>query len=332
VFQFIGFGLNGVIGAQGHPRVSMMTMVLNAVINIVLLIVFINHLGWGVRGSALATLIVQAASAAWVFGFLRSKRSMLKIRLRHMRPDRMIAMGIASIGMAPFAMQVAGSAVNAILNRGLKEYGGDMVVGAMSAIFSLTMLLVMPVIGINHGMQPIAGFNYGAKKYDRVKRTLLLAMAVATAHLAMMTALIQGFPHFFIRLFSADPELVDIGTSGIRKFLLALPLAGIQLVGAHFFLAIGKAGKSLVMNLLRQVIILIPALIMLPRFFGLAGVWYSMPLADFIAVCITGVFILYELGHLDRAHADSLKGGPALTREERERLGAVETEEYPLQG
>lgn len=332
VFQFTGFGLNGVIGAQGHPRISMMTMVINALLNIILLIVFIYYLGWGVRGSALATLIAQAASAIWVFAFLRSKRSMLKIRLKHMIPDWKIVMGIVSIGMAPFAMQIAGSVVNAILNRGLKEYGGDMAVGAMSAIFSLTMLLVMPVIGINHGMQPIAGYNYGARKYDRVKRTLLLAMTGATAHLAVMTFLIQGFPHFFIQLFSTDPELVEIGTAGIGKFLLALPLAGIQIVGAHFFLAIGKAGKSLLMNLLRQVIILIPALLILPRFFGLTGVWYSMPLADFIAVCITGAFILHELGRLDRAHADSMNATSPLAPEERERLGLIENEEYPLQG
>ncbi|HNV49021.1 MAG TPA: MATE family efflux transporter, partial [Spirochaetota bacterium] len=199
VFQFLGFGLNGVISAQGHPRIAMMTMILNAALNIVLLILFIYGFGWGVRGSALATLIAQATSAAWVMGFLRSRRSMLRIRLRNMRLDRRIVLAIASVGMAPFAMQFTGSFVNAILNRGLKEHGGDMAVGAMSAIFSLAILLVMPVIGINHGMQPIVGYNFGAQKYDRVKKTLTLAIAGATIHLSAMFALVQIGPEFFIR-------------------------------------------------------------------------------------------------------------------------------------
>ena len=332
VFQFIGFGLNGVIGAEGHPRISMMTMILNALLNIVLLVIFIYVLGWGVRGSALATLIAQAASAAWVFGYLRSDRSMLKIRLKHMRPDGRIILGICSIGMAPFAMMMAGSVVNAILNRGLKEYGGDMAVGAMSAIFSLSMLLVMPVIGINHGMQPVAGYNYGARKFDRVRKTVLLAILAATVHLSAMYLLIQAFPHFLMGLFSDDSHLVDIGTEGIRIFLLLLPLMGIQIVGAHFFLAIGRAGKSLVLNLLRQVIVLIPALLILPRFFGLRGIWFSIPLADFISVVITGIFLLHETGRLKRAHAGSADRTPALTPVEQELFGVVETSEYPIQG
>jgi putative MATE family efflux protein len=332
VFQFIGFGLNGVIGAEGHPRISMMTMLLNASLNIILLIIFIFYFGWGVRGSALATLIAQMASAVWVFSFLRSRRSMLKIRLKYMRLDRSIVLGIVSIGMAPFAMQMAGSVVNAILNRGLHAYGGDMAVGAMSAIFSLTMLLVMPVIGINHGMQPIAGYNFGAEKYDRVKKTLMLAMAGAAIHLSVMYILIQVFPHFFIQLFSKDPQLVDIGTEGIRIFLLALPVAGIQIVGAHFFLAIGKAGKSVLLNMLRQVIILIPALLILPRYFGLNGVWMAMPIADFTAVTITGIFVMYELRHLQRAHTASLISARALAIDARENLAAADAAEYPVQG
>jgi len=332
VFQFIGFGLNGVIGAEGHPRISMMTMLLNASLNIIFLIIFIYGLGWGVRGSALATLIAQGASAAWVFFFLRSKKSMLTIRLKNMRIDKTIVLGILSIGMAPFAMQMAGSFVNAILNRGLKFYGGDMAVGAMSAIFSLTMLLVMPVIGINHGMQPIAGYNYGAEKYARVMKVLKLAIIGATIHLTIMFILIETFPHFFIQLFSRDAELVAIGTRGIRIFLLALPLAGIQIVGAHFFLAVGKALKSLLLNLLRQVIVLIPLLLVLPKFFGLTGVWASMPIADCIAVCITGVFVLYELAHLERAHATTLAGAPSASPGEQELLGTIEPAEYPMQG
>ncbi|MBP7584716.1 MAG: MATE family efflux transporter [Spirochaetes bacterium] len=332
LFQFVGFGLNGVIGAEGHPRIAMMTMLLNAAVNIVLLVLFVYVLGWGVRGSALATLIAQASSAAWVFLFLRSPRSMLKIRLRNMRLDRAIVMGIVSIGMAPFAMQLAGSFVNAILNRGLKEYGGDMAVGAMSAIFSLAMLLVMPVIGINHGMQPIAGYNFGARRPDRVIRTLKLAMIGATIHLMVMYACIMAFPHFFIRIFSEDPGLVETGTRGIRLFLLALPFVGVQILGANFFLAIGRAGMSLILNLLRQLIILIPALLTLPRFFGLDGVWIAIPFADFLAFCVTGAFVLRETRRLKSARPSAPSATRELSPEEMEHYGVVDTEEYPLQG
>lgn len=330
VFQFIGFGLNGVIGAEGHPRISMMTMLLNASLNVVFLALFIYVLGWGVRGSALATLIAQAASAAWVFSFLRSKKSMLKIKLRHMRLDRRIVAGIVSIGMAPFAMQMAGSFVNAILNRALKAHGGDMAVGAMSAIFALAMLMVMPVVGINHGMQPIAGFNFGAEKYDRVRKTLKLAIIGATIHLTTMFILVQAFPHFFIQLFSGDAHLIEIGTDGIRIFLLALPLVGIQIIGANFYLAIGKGPTSLVLNLLRQLIVLIPALLILPRFFGLTGVWMSMPIADLISVCITGAFVLYEIGHMDREHVRIQSAHPVAAGEDA--LNTADCMEYPVQG
>jgi putative MATE family efflux protein len=303
VFQFVGFGLNGILAAEGHPRLSMLTMILNAGINIVLLILFIRVLKWGVAGSALATLIAQAVAAAWVLGFLRSKKSMLKLRVKNMALKKEIILGIFSIGMSPFAMQIAAGLVMAVLNRRLTQYGGDAAIGAMNAMFGTTIFMVMPLIGISQGAQPIIGYNYGARLYKRVKKTLKAAIVVATIHAVTVFVLMQSIPHFFIQLFTNDPEIVTIGTHGIRIYTLLLPVIGFQIISANFFLSIGKAWVSLLMNMLRQVIILIPLLIILPPFFDLDGIWMSVPISDLSAAMLTAVFVIIEIRRLDEAHA-----------------------------
>ncbi len=307
-FQFIGFGLNGILAAEGHPRLSMFTMILNATVNILLLILFIIILKMGVRGSALATLIAQAVTAIWVVVFLRSKKSMLKLRIKNMALKKEIVLGIFSIGISPFAMQIAGSFVMAILNRRLSQYGGDAAVGAMNAIFGTAIFLFMPMIGISQGAQPIIGYNYGAGLYARVKGTYKTAVLAASAYSLLCFILIQSFPHFFIQMFTSDPEITDIGTHGIRIYTAMFPLIGFQMISANFFLAIGKAGKSLLMNMLRQVIVLMPLLIILPGFFSLNGIWISVPLSDIISSILTSIFLIIEIRRLDEAHAASLPG------------------------
>jgi putative MATE family efflux protein len=303
IFQFVGFGLNGIIAAEGNPRLSMLTMILNAGINIVLLILFIRVLKWGVAGSALATLIAQAVSATWVVGFLRSKKSMLKLRLKNMPLKKEIVLGIFSIGMSPFAMQIAASLVMAVLNKRLTQYGGDAAIGAMNAIFGTTIFMIMPIIGISQGAQPIIGYNYGAKLYKRVKKTLKAAILVATIYAVCVSVLMQSMPHFFIQLFTSDPEIVAIGTHGIRIYTMMLWVIGFQIISANFFLSIGKAWISLLMNMLRQVIILIPLLIILPPIFDLNGVWVAVPISDITAALVTAIFVVIEIRKLDEAHA-----------------------------
>jgi putative MATE family efflux protein len=307
VFQFTGFGLNGIISAQGRPRLSMLTMILNAAVNILLVALFIGVFKMGVAGSAIATLIAQAVSAIWVLCFLRSKKSMLKLRIRNMALKKEIITGIFSIGMSPFAMQIAGSLVFTILNRRLVHYGGDAAVGAMNAIFGTAIFMVMPMIGISQGAQPIIGYNYGARLFNRVKITLRTAILAASIYAAVVFILIQSFPHFFIQLFTNDAGIVDIGTHGIRIYTAMLPIIGFQIVSATFFLAIGKAVKSLLMNMLRQVIVLIPLLLILPLYFGLNGVWASVPLSDIISAALTAFFIFMEIRELNKAHAISLQ-------------------------
>jgi Na+-driven multidrug efflux pump len=192
----------------------------------------------------LATLIAQGLAALWVVSFLRSKKSMLKLRFKNMALKKEIVLGIFSIGMSPFAMQIGAGAVMAVLNRRLTQYGGDAAIGAMNAMFGTVIFMVMPIIGISQGAQPIIGYNYGARLYQRVKKTLKTAIGIATIHAVAVSVLIQSFPHFFIQLFSGDSEIVTIGTHGIRIYILMLPLVGFQIISAQFFLAIGKAGKS----------------------------------------------------------------------------------------
>ena len=316
LFQFIGFGLNGTISAQGSPRVSMLTMILNAAVNVVLLIVFIRVLGWGVKGSALATLIAQFVSAAWVFWFLRGRKRAVRIRFRSMRPDWNVIRGILVIGFAPFLMQISGSFVMAVINRQLVAHGGDMALGAMNAIFGIAIFLVMPIIGISQGAQPIIGYNFGAKNFKRVKRTLALAVGAATLYSTFVFVLIQLFPSHAIMLFTRDTQILDIGTHGIRFYLLMLPVIGVQIISANFFLAVGKPVKSMALNLLRQVIVLIPLLLVLPRFLGLFGVWVSVPAADFTSALLTVVFVRRELGHLDDAHAAQELDRTSLAKQE----------------
>lgn len=326
-FQFVGFGLNGIIAAEGNPRLSMFTMILNASTNIVLLVLFIKVLKMGVAGSALATLIAQGLSAFWVVSFLRSKKSMLKLRVKNMALKKEIVLGIFSIGISPFAMQIGAGFVMAVLNRRLTQYGGDAAIGAMNAIFGTAIFMVMPIIGICQGAQPIIGYNYGARLYKRVKKTLKTAIAVATIHSVAVSVLMQSIPHFFIQMFSDDSEIVAIGTHGIRIYLLMMPVVGFQIMSAHFFLAIGKAGKSLLLNMLRQVIILIPLLIILPWFFDLDGVWASVPLSDITSASLTAIFLVVEIRKLDAAHAKILQQGlPDLTGAEN--LPEAEASEY----
>jgi putative MATE family efflux protein len=303
LFQFIGFGLNGVISSQGHPKTSMLTMILNASVNVLLLVLFIRVFHWGVAGSAFATLIAQGVSAVWVFSHLRSRKRVVRIRFKNIRPEWTVVRSILLIGFAPFLMQMSGSIVMAVLNRQLVSYGGDMALGAMNAIFGLAIFLVMPVIGISQGAQPIIGYNYGAKQYRRVKKTLGAAIAGATIYSCAVFTLIQIFPSYAIRLFTSDSSIVSIGTGGIRVYLLMLPVVGLQIIGANFFLSIGKPVKSMMLNLLRQVIILIPLLFILPRFLGIFGIWVSIPASDFISSFLTAAFVLRELGHLSAAQS-----------------------------
>ncbi len=303
VFMGVGFGLNGFIRAEGNPRTAMLTMLIGAVLNTLLDPLFIFVFKMGVRGAAIATVISQAVSAAWVLSYFLGGRSLLKLRLPNLRIRRETAVGIVTLGFAPFAMQLAASVLNAILTRQLQRYGGDLAIAVMGIFFSLNMLIFMPVFGINQGAQPLIGYNHGARRFDRVRQTLGLAVAAATALMLAGFAVVELFPSFLLGLFSRDSAaLLPIGVPALRIGMAALPIVGFQVVAASYFQAVGKPRESMLLMLSRQVLLLIPAILILPRFLGLTGIYYSVPLSDLGSALLTGACLALELRHLERRH------------------------------
>lgn len=309
VFMITGFGLNHCMRAEGHPRKAMITMLLGAILNIILDPIFIYSFNMGVKGAAIATIISQAAAMTWVLLHFFGKKGHIILRVKNMGLKIGVVLRIFSIGISSFSVQIANSLVMALMNNQLGSYGGsagDLAIGASSAIISISMIFLMPVIGLNQGAQPIIGYNYGAQRYDRVKHTLRLAIIAALVVSAVVEIVIQVFPGYLIRLFNGDSQLVEIGSKGLRLYLIILPVVALQLICSNFFQAIGKALKSVILSLLRQVILLIPMLLILPRLFGLNGVWIATPVSDFISAVVTFVFVIYEMKMLDRMQ-DSVK-------------------------
>jgi putative MATE family efflux protein len=307
VFQTIGFGLNNTIRAEGNPRIAMYTMLIGGILNTILDPIFIFVFHMGVKGAAIATVISQIVNTIWVLYYFLGGKSVLKIHYKNLKLDIKVVKSIFAIGMSPFLMQLAASLVTIISNKSLVEYGGDVALGAMGAIMSIAMLVLMPIFGINQGCQPIIGYNYGAQKYDRVKRALKLAILAATSVTTTGFIIIQLFPKQLISIFNKDPKLISIGVQGIRIYLFMIPVIGFQIISSNYFQAIGKAKISIFLSLSRQVIILIPLLFILPKFFGLNGVWVSSPSADALSSILTASFLFVEIRHLNKLHGEDRK-------------------------
>lgn len=312
VFQGIGFGINNIIRAEGNPKIAMYTMLIGAVINIILDPVFIFVFGMGIKGAAIATIISQFASMWWVVSHFLSGKSLITFKVKNLQLDWSIIKGIISIGVSPFSMQIAASIVTVISNNSLKIYGGDIAIGAMTIVNAVAIFFLMPIFGINQGSQPVIGFNYGAKQFKRVKEALKLAIFAATGISTLGFILTQFFTVSMIRIFNDDQILIEATIKGMRIFLVMLPLIGFQIVSANYFQAVGKAPKAMFLSLLRQVIVLIPMLLIMPKFLGLTGVWIAGPIADFTASLITALFLYNEMKHLDRSDENEIKSAKAI--------------------
>ena len=296
VAQSISFGMNNFIRAEGNPRTAMFTMLIGAFLNIILDPIFIFALGMGVRGAAIATVISQAVSAVWVLSYFLRGKSTLKIRVKNFRLHKAIVGRILIIGSPPFAKHIGNSGLMVLLNNSLLLYGGDLAISAMGIIHSISTLIIMPIFGISQGIQPIVGYNYGAKRYDRVLETLKLAVLAATAVGSAGFIVIMLFPGWLIGLFSGnDPELIKIGVNGLRTFMALLPVVGFQVVCSNFFQAIGKPKQAMFLSMSRQFILLIPAILILPRYMGLPGVWTAVPVADVGSSLLTLYGVLNEM-------------------------------------
>lgn len=299
IFNLFAFGLNNSIRSDGNPKLSMLTMVIGAIVNIVLDPIFIFNFNLGIKGAAYATILSQFIATCWVlYYFTKSKKSSIKITLNGMKLDKATVISILMIGLSPFLMQVANSIVSVIANRSLMTYGGDLAIGAMTIITSIASLFIMPVYGLNQGSQPIIGYNYGAKKYDRVRKTYIYSLVACTVILCLSGLFIQLFPKIAISLFNKDKELTDITVNGMRLYLLSMPLIGIQMTASNYYQAVGKAKKAMIISLTRQLIFLIPAFLILPKLFNLNGVWLAGPTADVLAIIVSSIIIFKEMRSL----------------------------------
>ncbi len=308
IFMGIGFGMNHFIRAEGNPKIAMYTMLLGAILNTILDPIFIFKFGLGIKGAAWATVISQAAAAIWVLSYFLRKKSHLKIHTKNLRLKFAVIQSIVAIGSAPFLMQLAASIIGVILNQSLLRYGGDMAISAMGIVHSILMFFLMPLFGINQGAQPIIGYNYGAQKFNRVKETIKLAIGAATLVVLIGFAAVYLVPEVLVGLFSKnDPELIALSSRAMRIFLIMLPIIGFQIVSANYFQAVGKPKQAMVLSLSRQVLVLIPSLLILPRFFGLNGIFYAGPVSDFVSSVLTGIWLYIELKHLDRKHNETME-------------------------
>ncbi|HML36614.1 MAG TPA: MATE family efflux transporter [Bacillota bacterium] len=302
VFQFLSFGLNNIIRAEGKPVISMVTMLFSAGVNSILNPLFIFGFHWGVIGSAMATVTTQILISVYILYHFTVGRNNLRLYKKNFRVRFDLLEKIMSIGLSPFLLQVAASVVTFVFNSSLMKYGGDMAVAAMGVINRSAMMLLMPIFGINQGAQPIIGFNYGARKYDRVKKTLKLAITAATVICIFGFILSELFSHQIIGVFNKDKELIEIGTRGIRIYLAMFPFVGAQVVITNYFQSVGKASRSILLSLTRQVLFLIPLVLILPNFFGLDGIWIAGPASDLSASLLSITFMVKELRYLQRKH------------------------------
>jgi putative MATE family efflux protein len=292
----IGYGMNNFIRAEGNPRIAMMTQIIGAIVNIILNYVFIFKMGLGIKGSALATVIGQTVTAIWVLSHFLQGRSKIKLRLRNFKLQMSIVIKVVSIGFAPFAMQIANTFQQTLLNKTLMAYGGDIALSAVGIIISIAMLLMMPVVGISQGAQPIIGYNYGAKLYERVKETLKIGIIAGTVFAIFGYIIIQFFATPMAELFSSgDTALTELTVHAMKTFFMVLPIVGFQIIGANYFQAVGKPVQSTILSLSRQVLIFIPLLLILPNFWGIEGVWKTGPIADVLSVIITSTLLLHEV-------------------------------------
>ena len=294
-FSIMSMMFSNLIRGDGNPRLSATIMIIGCAMNIVLDALFIFKFNMGIQGAAFATVISQITSSViGLLYYLRGK-SNLSLKKKNLKLNKSIIGAIFAIGCAPFAMQLTNSVVQLIFNTSLKTYGGDLSIGAMATISSISMIFVMPAFGFVQGMQPIVGFNYGAKKYDRAKKALKISLISASIVFLLGSLVIQLAPQALVVMFNKDPELMNITIIGLRKYALAMPIVGISIVGSNFIQSIGKAKMAMVLGLLRQVIILIPMVLILPNFFGLNGVWFAQPTADTVSAIITGIVLVREI-------------------------------------
>ena len=294
VITHMYLGLNSVLRSSGFPKMAMYATLSSVIINCVLNPLFIFVFNWGIQGSAWATVISQAISLTGQLIHFSKPTQLLHFRKGIYRLRAEIVQAILSIGLSPFLMNLCSCMIVILINRGLKEHGGDMAIGAYGIVNRIAFLFVMIIMGFNQGMQPIAGYNFGAKLYHRVTEVTRLTMRWAVGVASVGFLLCQLTPEVIIGLFTTDRELIDIASKGLHIVFAVYPIVGFQMVATNFFMSIGMSRKAIFLSLTRQLIFLIPCLIILPPLMGQIGVWISIPIADVMAASVTAFMLIRQ--------------------------------------
>lgn len=294
VITHMYLGLNAVLRSSGFPKLAMYATLASVVINCVLNPIFIFGFGWGIKGSAWATVISQVISLTGQLIHFSRPKELLHFKKGIYKLKKEVVKGILYIGMSPFLMNLCSCLIVILINRGLKEHGGDMAIGAYGIVNRIIFLFIMIIMGFNQGMQPIAGYNFGARLYPRVTEVTKLTMKWAIGVATVGFLLCQFFPILIVNMFTTDEELVKPAVFGLHIVFGVFPIVGFQMVATNFFLSIGMSKKAIFLSLTRQMLFLIPCLIILPRFFGTLGVWISMPVADTIATVVTAIVLVNQ--------------------------------------
>lgn len=296
---FFSFAIssNNLIRAEGNARVAMFSMLIGAILNMFLDPIYIFVFNLGIKGAALATITAQFCSFLYILRYIYGKETSLKIELRHLNPDFSIIKEIIIVGIPSFARLSSGSISTLLVNQSLRFYGGDLAIIILGVIIKITRFLFMPMFGVVQGMQPIAGYNYGARQYSRVFEVLKLTIKVLLILSSSLCLLMILWPAAVIRIFTNDIQVIQTGIPVMRLMLFSIPVLSIQITGATLFQALGKARPAIVFSLLRRVLLFIPLIIILPRFthLGLLGVWLSYPIADIFSAVITWFFLRNEI-------------------------------------
>lgn len=295
VFHGFSMAANAIIRAEGNARVAMISMFIGALLNIALDPVFIFALGMGIRGAAIATVIAHITTTLYLAHYFLSGKSSLRIRVKNFILERTVVKEIVAIGFGVFVRTAAGSFIAVIINRTLGFYGGDVSIAVFGVVHRVLHFAVMPNMGIAQGLQPILGFSYGARRYDRGIEVIRRSVIIAAAFSVGAVLIILLFAEPIIRFFSTDAALISQGTHAIRLIFMALWLVGFQIVGATIFQAIGKPIQTFILSTSRQILFLIPLVFILPRFFGLNGVWLSFPIADTLSFIITLAMVIPQM-------------------------------------
>ena len=294
-FNLPGFALNSAIRADGRPKLAANMMIVSCILNLILDPIFIFCFDMGIQGAAIGTIICQLVICIWSMHYFTRGKSNLKLKVKNIKIKFNILKPIIVIALTPFFMELASGSIHLVTNRVLKIYGGDLSIGAMAAITSICLMFLMPVFGLSQGMQTIIAYNYGAKEYDRARKALFSAIIAGTIILTLGFVLIKIYPEKFIGIFTNDDKLISLALNGIKIYSITLPIIGISILGTVYFQSIGSAKVSMVLGLLRQVIILIPVILVVPKIYGLDGVWMSQPIADLGAMVVVGLFLIRDI-------------------------------------